>query len=87
MRLPPSCARELGGLAGQVDDAEARRNAATVSGIVSLARDDVAGGVRDLREALQLARESRPAVAAGHVAAQPRHREDRCAERPLRRGP
>lgn len=51
------CARELGGLAGKIGDAEARRNSATVSGIVSLARDDSPAAVRELGEALRLARE------------------------------
>jgi transcriptional regulator with XRE-family HTH domain len=51
------CARELGDLADDSDDAGARRNAATVSGIVALARNDVTDAVRDLGEALLLARE------------------------------
>ena len=50
------CARELAGLARQVDDATARRNAATISGIVSLAGEDVAGALSSLEEALELAR-------------------------------
>ncbi len=47
---------ELAGLARQVDDATARRNAATISGIVSLAREDIAGALSSLEEALELAR-------------------------------
>jgi transcriptional regulator with XRE-family HTH domain len=50
------CARELAGLARRVDDATAHRNAATISGMVSLARDDVAAALSSLEEALVLAR-------------------------------
>lgn len=50
------CARELAELACEVDDATARRNAATISGIVALAREDVAGALSSLEEALELAR-------------------------------
>jgi transcriptional regulator with XRE-family HTH domain len=50
------CARELAGLARQVDDAAARRNAATITGIVSLAREDVVAAMTSLEEALELAR-------------------------------
>jgi hypothetical protein len=50
------CARELAELACQVDDATARRNAATIGGIVSLAREDTAGALSSLEEALELAR-------------------------------
>lgn len=50
------CAQELAGLARQVDDATARRNAATISGIVALACDDVAGALSSLEDALALAR-------------------------------
>ena len=50
------CARELAGLARQVDDATARRHAATIRGIVSLAQEDVAGALSSLEEALELAR-------------------------------
>lgn len=44
-------------LAHELDDPTARRNAATVSGIVLLARDEVAGALPNLDEALLLARE------------------------------
>jgi len=50
------CARELAGLARQVADATARRNAATITGIVSLTREDIAGALSSLEEALELAR-------------------------------
>lgn len=50
-------ARALDELAHQVDDATARRNAATVRGIVSLAQDDVAGALSNLDDALLLARD------------------------------
>jgi transcriptional regulator with XRE-family HTH domain len=51
-------AEELTALADVVGDASARRNAATVRGIVSLDRDDVAAAVANLEEALVLAREA-----------------------------
>jgi tetratricopeptide (TPR) repeat protein len=50
------CARELAVLASQAGDATARRNAATISGIVSLAHEDHAGALANLEEALDLAR-------------------------------
>lgn len=48
-----ACADELGSLA---EEPVAHRNAATVRGIVALARDDSALALRDLEEALRLAR-------------------------------
>jgi transcriptional regulator with XRE-family HTH domain len=51
-----ACALELAGLAGGAGDATARRNAATINGIVALARDDVAAALSSLGEALVLAR-------------------------------
>lgn len=50
------CVRELAGLARQVDDATARRNAATISGIVSLAGEDVPAALSSLEKAVELAR-------------------------------
>lgn len=50
------CAGELEALARQGDDATARRNAATVRGMVALARDDIAAALSNLGEALVLAR-------------------------------
>jgi transcriptional regulator with XRE-family HTH domain len=50
------CARELDELARQVDDPTARRNAATIRGIVSLAREDVAEALTRFQEALEFAR-------------------------------
>jgi transcriptional regulator with XRE-family HTH domain len=50
-----ACADELAGLAEELDDDVARRNAATVQGMVALARDDTTAAVRRLGDALELA--------------------------------
>lgn len=50
-----ACADELTGLAEESDDDVARRNAATVRGMVALARDDATGAVHCLGDALDLA--------------------------------
>lgn len=52
-----TCAGELAELARESDDATARRNAATIDGIVALARDDVPGALSSLQAALVLARD------------------------------
>lgn len=56
-RAASRCARELAGLAADAADAASRRNAATVSGIVALARDELVEATRHLEESLALARD------------------------------
>ncbi|GAB3860339.1 hypothetical protein GCM10028801_23020 [Nocardioides maradonensis] len=51
------CGAELAALAREADDPAVRRNAATVAGMVALARDDVAAAGRSLDDALALARD------------------------------
>jgi transcriptional regulator with XRE-family HTH domain len=80
------CGRELAALAEEADSIAARRNAATINGIVALARDDVMPALEQLEAALLLARSlhdpwllatSMLNVGMGHIAA----RQITCARR------
>ena len=55
--IATDCGRQLARLAREIGDRTVGRNAATVSGIAALAREDITGGLADLQRALRLARD------------------------------